>query len=292
MAKVQIITDSTAHFEDPTMPQRLGVTVVPLTIQFGRQYFKEGIDLTEDEFFDRMATSPQPPTLHAPMADDFRAVYAQVRKNTDQILSLHISGKLSQTCARARTAAEDFLGRCQIHVLDSWTTSVGLGILVEAAAQAANEGKSLGDIVRIVRGMIPHIYAVFFVDTLDYLEHSGLIGKSQSILGTMLSIKPFLAIEEGEIIPIEKVRTRDKAIDKLTEFASEFSSIARGVILQSGARNAPTEDTHLLLEQLEMACPGLHFPVMRYGPALACQMGPDSMGVFIYEGIPAGEIVL
>lgn len=255
MPKVHIVTDSTAHFEDPATPQKLDVTVVPLTIQFGRQYFKEDIDLTEDEFFNRMATSPQPPTLHAPSADDFRAVYGDLVQNTDKILALHISSKLSQTCARAKTAAEDFLGRCQIVVLDSWTTSVGLGILVEAAAQAADEGKSLGDIVRIVRGMISHIYAVFFVDTLDYLEHSGLIGKSQSILGTMLGIKPFLAIEEGEIIPIEKVRTRDKAIDKLTEFASEFTNIEHGVILQSGS--TPTEDTHLLLEQLELACPGL-----------------------------------
>ncbi len=287
MPKVHLVTDSTAHFEDPQTPQKLGITVIPLTIQFGRQYFKEGIDLTEDEFFNRMGSSPQPPTLHAPTADDFRAAYGNILKSTDKILSLHISSKLSQTCARAKTAAEDYLGRCQIVVLDSWTTSVGLGILVEAAAQAANEGKSLGDIVRIVRGMIPHIYAVFFVDTLDYLEHSGLIGKSQSILGTMLGIKPFLSIEEGEIIPVEKVRTRDKAIDKLIEFASEFSNILRGVILQSGA--ATSEDTHLLLEQLELTCPGLRFPVMRYGPALACQLGPDSLGIFIYEGMTGSE---
>jgi DegV family protein with EDD domain len=288
MSKVHIVTDSTAHFEDPTTPQKLGVTVVPLTIQFGRQYFKEGIDLTEDEFFNRMATSAQPPTLHAPAADDFRAVYGSLIKSADKILSLHISSKLSQTCARAKTAAEDYLGRCQIVVLDSWTTSVGLGILVQAAAQAANEGKSLGDIVRIVRGMISHIYAVFFVDTLDYLEHSGLIGKSQSILGTMLGIKPFLSIEEGEIIPIEKVRSRDKAVDKLIEFASEFTNIDRGVILQSG--KTPTDDTRLLLEQLEMTCPGLKFPVMRYGPTLACQLGPDSLGIFIYEGM-TGEAI-
>jgi DegV family protein with EDD domain len=288
MSKVHIVTDSTAHFEDPTTPQRLGVTVVPLTIQFGRQYFKEGIDLTEDEFFNRMATSAQPPTLHAPAADDFRTVYGSLIKSADKILSLHISSKLSQTCARAKTAAEDYLGRCQIVVLDSWTTSVGLGILVQAAAQAANEGKSLGDIVRIVRGMISHIYAVFFVDTLDYLEHSGLIGKSQSILGTMLGIKPFLSIEEGEIIPIEKVRSRDKAVDKLIEFASEFTNIDRGVILQSG--KMPTDDTRLLLEQLEMTCPGLKFPVMRYGPTLACQLGPDSLGIFIYEGV-TGEAI-
>ena len=127
MPKVHIVTDSTAHFQDPSTPQRLGVTVVPLTIQFGRHYFKEGIDLTEDEFFKRMASNSQPPTLHAPAADDLRAVYGDLIKSTDKILSLHISSKLSQTCARAKTAAEDYLGRCQIVVLDSLTTSVGSG---------------------------------------------------------------------------------------------------------------------------------------------------------------------
>jgi len=290
MPKVHIVTDSTAHFADPATPQKLGVTVVPLTIQFGRQYFKEGVDISEDEFYDRMARGERPPTLHAPTADDFRATYSQILKNTNTILSLHISSKLSQTCARAKTATEDYLGRCQIVVLDSWTTSVGLGILVETAAQAANEGKPLGDIVRIVRGMIPHIYAVFFVDTLHYLEHSGLISPSQAVLGTMLGIKPFLSIEEGEIIPVEKVRSHDKAIDKLVEFVSEFSSIVRGVILQSSS--TPTEDTRLLLEQLELTCPGFKFPVMRYGPALACQLGPDSLGIFIYEGVSGGESIV
>jgi fatty acid-binding protein DegV len=104
----------------------------------------------------------------------------------------------------------------------------------------------------------------------------------------MLGIKPFLSIEEGEIIPIEKVRSRDKAVDKLIEFASEFTNIDRGVILQSG--KTPTDDTRLLLEQLEMTYPGLKFPVMRYGPTLACQLGPDSLGIFIYEGV-TGEAI-
>jgi DegV family protein with EDD domain len=98
-------------------------------------------------------------------------------------------------------------------VIDSLTTSIGLGWLIEAAAEAAANGAALDEIVRIVRGMITHMYAVFFVDQLDYLERNGRLSKSQAVLGTMLGIKPFLTIEEGEIIPMEKVRTRDKAID-------------------------------------------------------------------------------
>jgi len=184
--------------------------------------------------------------------------------------------------AHARQAADEFLGGNKIVVIDSLTTSIGLGWLVEAAAEAAANGAALDEIVRIVRGMITHMYAVFFVDQLDYLERNGRLSKSQAVLGTMLGIKPFLTIEDGEIIPMEKVRTREKAIDKLVEFVSEFSNIERVAIMQSGQQ--PTEDTRLLLDRLEQTFPGQYFPVMTYGPGLACQIGPDSVGVFIYEG--------
>jgi DegV family protein with EDD domain len=153
---------------------------------------------------------------------------------------------------------------------------------VEAAAESAESGATLDEVVRVVRGMITHMYAVFFVDSLEYLEHNGRLSKSQAVLGTMLGIKPFLTIEEGEIIPMEKVRTREKAIDKLVEFVSEFSTIDRVAIMQSGQQ--PGEDTRLLLERLEQTFPGQYFPVMTYGPGLACQIGPDSLGIFIFEG--------
>jgi DegV family protein with EDD domain len=282
MSRVHIITDSTAHFPDPTLPDRLGVTVVPQAIQFGRQTYREGVDITAEEFFRRLPHYGTLPGLHPPAADTFRELYAEKFRQNKQILSIHISSKMSDTVAHARQAADEFLGGNKIVVIDSLTTSIGLGWLVEAAAEAAANGAALDEIVRIVRGMITHMYAVFFVDQLDYLERNGRLSKSQAVLGTMLGIKPFLTIEEGEIIPMEKVRTRDKAIDKLLEFVSEFSAIDRVAIMQSGQQ--PTEDTRLLLERLEQAFPGQYFPVLNYGPGLACQIGPNSLGIFIFEG--------
>ncbi len=282
MTKVHIITDSTAHFTDPTLPERLGVTIVPQTIQFGRQTFQEGVDISTEEFYRRLPHYATLPTMHPPSVDVFRDLYSEKLKQNKQIISIHTSSKMGRTVAMARQAADEFLGGNKIAVIDSLTTSLGLGLLVEAAAGAAENGATLDEVVRVVRGMITHMYAVFFVDSLDYLERNGRLSKSQAVLGTMLGIKPFLTIEEGEIIPMEKVRTREKAIDKLVEFVSEFSNIDRVAIMQSGQQ--PGEDTRLLLERLEQTFPGQYFPVMTYGPGLACQIGPDSLGIFIFEG--------
>lgn len=282
MSRVHIITDSTAHFTDATFPHRMGVTVVPQTIQFGRQTYREGVDLSTEEFYRRLPHYATLPAMTPPSVDTFRELYAEKIRQNKQILSIHISSKMSKTMAMARQAADEFLGGNKIVVIDSLTTSIGLGLLVEAAADAAEKNLPLDEIVRIVRGMITHMYAVFFVENLDYLERNNRLSKSQAVLGTMLGIKPFLTIEEGEIIPMEKVRTREKAIDKLVEFVSEFSNIDRVAIMQSGQQ--PTEDTRLLLERLEQTFPGQYFPVMTYGPGLACQIGPDSLGIFILEG--------
>ena len=283
MTKVHIITDSGAHFADPTVPERLGITVMPQMIQLGTQTFRDGIDLTALDFFRRLPHYNAIPAAHSPSVEEFRALYAARIKRNEQILSIHTSSRMTQTITRARQAADEFLGRGKIVILDSMSTSLGLGILVEAAAEAAARGESLDELVRIVRGMVPHMYAVYFTESLAYLERAGRLSKSQSILGTMLGIKPFLTIEEGEIIPMEKVRTREKAIEKLVEFVSEFTSIERVAIMQSGEQ--PTEDTRLLLERLEQTFPGQYFPVMMYGASLACLIGPDSLGIVIYEGV-------
>jgi DegV family protein with EDD domain len=281
MGIVRIVTDSTAHFLDPSVIERYGVTIVPLHIQFGQELYRDGVDIDTAEFFQRAAESPMPPVASSPSPEDFARVYTELGKQTDRILSIHISSKLSRTYRNARTATDTLLGRCKIQVVDSMTTSLGLGILVEAAAHAGAEGESLDEIVRTVRGMIPRIYVVFFVETLDYLERGGRLSKSQAILGTMLGIKPFLTIEEGDIIPMEKVRTRDKAVEKLVEFVAEFSALDTVAILHSNVQ--PNEDTRLLLERLAVEFPGRHFPLMTYGPALACHIGPNSLGVIVYE---------
>ena len=188
MNNVHIITDSGAHFADASVPERLGVTVVPQILQIGNQSLREGVDLSHREFFRRLPHHNSMPALQPPSVDEFRSLYAARIRRNEHVLSIHTSSKMTQTTARARQAADEFLGRGKIVVLDSMNTSLGLGILVEAAAEAAARGEPLDELVRIVRGMVPHMYAVYFTEALDYLERSQRLSKSQSILGTMLGI--------------------------------------------------------------------------------------------------------
>ena len=282
MGRVKVVTDSTAYLE-VSVAKRLGITIVPLTVRLGEETFREGVDITAEEFFQKLDRSSAMPVAFPPSVEDFQGVYAKLSKNTDQIISIHVSSKLSQTCNRATVASQVLLGRCEITVVDSLTTSLGLGILATAAAQAAAKGQPLDEIEFLIRGMIPHIYIVFLAETLEYLERGGRIGQAQALLGTMLSIKPFLAIEDGEIIPMEKVRTRENAVDKLFEFVAEFSQIEQIAILQSTPE--PIEETKLLIERLEIAFPKIKPPILVYGPVLSCHVGPNGLGVIVYEGL-------
>jgi DegV family protein with EDD domain len=280
--KVAIITDSTAFF-GPGDVEELGIHVVPLNIQLGHEKFLDGIEITTDELFHRISYGAPFPVSHPPDAEIFEELYAKLHRQTDQMLSIHISGHLSKTIQKARIGAEGLLGRCSIEVVDSMTTSIGLGILVKAAARAANEGATLDDIVRLVRGMIPHIYLVFYVETMDYLERNGRIGKAQAILGSMLNIKPILFMEDGDIIPLEKVRTTEKGIEKLFEFVAEFDNLEQTAIIQR-SRN-PGRDARNLQERLAQNFPELDFPIIQHGPDLATRLGPDALGIAVYEGL-------
>ncbi len=282
MGKVQIVTDSSAHFLNPDVIERYDIKIVPLTIRMGTQSFREGIDIDSETFFRLASHSGPSASVIAPTTEEFAVLYNQINRQTDQILSLHVSRKINPTWDHARAATKTLLGRCEITALDSMTISVGLALLVEAAAQAAEDGASLEEVVRLVRGMLGRIYMVFYVENLDYLRHSGLLSEAQSILGTMLNIKPFLTIEEGELIPMEKVRTQAQALDKLVEFVTEFSSFESLVILQNTPY--PTEQTRALQERLAVEVPGKQVPAVMYGPSLAALIGLDGLGIVVHEG--------
>src|SRR5579859_838333 len=282
MSKVRIVTDSSAHFLDPAFPGKQLVTVVPLTIRFGDQSFQDGVDMDNERFFRELSSGAPIPTAAAPSARQFAATYEEICQQNSSIVSIHVSSRLSRTYANARAGADEVLGRCKIAIIDSLSTSIGLGLLVEAAAKAAEAGATQEDIVRIVRGMIPRLYAVFFIETMEFLAKAERIGKAQAVLGAMLGIKPFLTLEDGDLVPMEKVRTRPQAIEKLVEFIVEFSNIEHLAILQSTA--VPSDDTRLLLERLAMEMPGRSWPVLAYRPSLATFVGPNAMGVVVFEG--------
>ena len=153
----------------------------------------------------------------------------------------------------------------------------------------AAQGMDLDELIPNLRGLIPRVYMVFFVESLDYLEAGGRIGRAQALLGSMLNIKPLLILEDGEIVPLEKVRTRAKAIEKLAEFVSEFTQIESLCILQE----EENQDTETLRELVHDWFPSLEMPVVSHGPVLASHVGPGAMGVVVYEGaltaLPAGR---
>jgi DegV family protein with EDD domain len=200
---------------------------------------------------------------------------------TDQIVSIHASAHINPTVHNAQAASQKFLGRCSIQVVDSQTLSSGLGLLVEAAVRAAEDGADLDEVVRIVRGIVPRLYLVVFVADLTYLERSGLVTRSQALLGNMLGILPFLTMEDGKLVPMEKVRSRPRAVEKVVEFVSEFSDLEHLVLFQGQPDS--TEESRLIVERLRSLHPATPITVSTFGPSVATYLGPDSTGIIALE---------
>jgi DegV family protein with EDD domain len=281
MPPIAIVTDSSAYFADPDFARSHGIQVLPLGLRLGQQLIPEP-DLTAEQLFQRADEAGILPLIEAPSPEQFAATFEALAGGTDQIVAIHFSGKLSRVPQNARAGAGALLGRCQIHVIDSLSTSIGLGSLVELAAREAARGASADEVVRAVRGHVPRLYGVFFTERMEYLAQAQHVGQAHATLGEMLGIRPCLALEEGDLVPMEKVRTRAQAIEKLVEFVVEFTDIEQCAILQPSPR--PTADTRSLLEQLAVEFPGRRWPILPYPPSLGALLGPDAMGVLIHEG--------
>jgi DegV family protein with EDD domain len=181
---------------------------------------------------------------------------------------------------QTRRVAEMLKGRYTIRVIDSMSTSLGLGLLVELAAQAAEAGAGVHEIARVVNGAVPQLYVSVFSESLNYLERSAHLSGSQSILGTMLGIKAMLMMEEGKLHPLEKVQTREEVVDKLYEFVAEFAHVSRVGVMQHNYSDASTA----LIERLRVLLPHAVIQPIGYSPSLAVHLGPNVVGVVVYEG--------
>lgn len=279
--RVRVVTDSTACFESMDVIGDLDITIAAAEISIGDRSFRAQ-ELDPQEFFQRIKHSYKDLSVSAPSAVQFDMLYQDLVKTTDSICVLATSQQITQGYANAQAARASLLGRCDITVIDSQTTSLGLGYLAEEVAKAALDGASLDDVVQIARSAIPRIYSVYYVDSLNYVQHAGLIGETQAILGGMLNIKPILTIEDGKLIVMEKVRTHSQAIDKMVEFVSEFTHVERLGILQNTQR--VTDRTRMLQDRLTLSFARSDYPIVLYDPLLARLIGPDAMGMVVLEG--------
>jgi DegV family protein with EDD domain len=281
MNEVIIVTDGSVRFQNTWHANPRQIVYAPVAVRFGETIVDDtpATDLSEATHL--FETSGYMPRLVPPSIEQFERIYRELLGRTDKIISVHTSSKLSQASANATAASQQFLGRCNIQVIDSESVSTGLGLLVQAASDAIAEGLGFDDIVRVVRGMIPRLYMVSFLDDLSYLERNGLVSRSQAILGNMMGVIAFLTLEEGKLIPMEKVRSRPRAIEKLTEFVSEFSILSHLSILESSS--SPSEEARGLAERIRFLHPDTPISISCYGPSLATLVGTNSLGVVVLE---------
>jgi DegV family protein with EDD domain len=280
VAPVKIVTDSSVFLPDSDLAAKLGIEVLPLTVRVGDQSYPERAHVIDEGFLRKMTQNGISCAVEAPSVGQIRRAFERLTQTADKIVCIHVSGALNDIAQVVERASQSFAGRQRIIVIDTLTTSVGLGLIVEAAARAAADGAPLAEVVRIVRGMVPHMYALFFSDSLQYLEAWGRLGPAQTALGTMLNLKPISTMEDGDLLPIEKVRSYQRAVDKLHDFIIEFSHIEQMYLLQNGFETEAAQ----LLERLELAYPGREFPVIGFGPSLAVHIGPKALGIMVYEG--------
>jgi len=276
---IHIVTDSGAHFPTPHIAPN--VIVVPNTLTIAGKSYREGVDLGTEEALRLIATQQTAPTITPPSVAEYSEVLTRLARDTDGILVLLTSKALSGSWANARQAAEALSGHCPLMVIDSRMVSTGLALLIKLGIRTIERGESFDEVVRVVRGGVERVYAVYYSDSMDYLMQNHLMPPSHSILGMMLGLKPVIAIEEGEIIPIEKVRTRTQGLDRIVEFAAEFTDIEDVMIAQQ--RIGITEATRHLQERLAVEFPGRHFPHTIYGASLAALIGVDALGLVILE---------
>lgn len=276
---VRVVTDSTADLP-PSVVEALGITVVPLHIHFGEETFEDGVSISADEFYRRLTTGSILPKTSAPAAGTFTDVYERLAAESDEIVSVHISSKLSATHTSALLGKEGVRAKCTIGVVDSYSASIGLGLLAIRAAMKARDGAPLSEIVADLNASVPRTKYFGVVDTLEYLHKGGRIGMATALLGSLLNVKPILGLRDGVAHPIERVRgTRQKAFDRLCEMVANYGGISSLAVAHTTAE----EEMHLLAARLSQFFPEDRIVKSRCGATLGTYLGPNTLCLAIIQ---------
>lgn len=272
-SEVKVVTDSASDIP-VTIARDLGITVVPDNVHFGQRTYRDGVDLTREEFFIELAKSPVLPTTSQPAVGVFEEVYRQLGREARQIVSIHLPAKLSAVLNSAHLAAQS-LPDLEIVLIDSTQVSMGMGWLVIIAARAARQGKNLAEILALVKDTIPRLRLIAMLDTLEYVQKGGRIGKGAALLGTLLSMKPIVQLLDSELLPVENVRTRRRALQRLAEIVTEMAPLEEAAVVHA---NAPAL-AHELAEILAPVHPFDRILIGQVGAILGTHTGPGAVGV-------------
>jgi len=275
---VKIVTDSLSDITSD-IAQELGITVVPLTVFFGKESFLDRVTITTDEFYYKLTHDSIWPTTTQPPPGTFADLYNKLAEETDEILVVTLSTKLSGTYESALNAKSLTEKKCRIEVIDSRTVAMGLGLIVIAAAKVAQTGAKLDELADLVRRAMARSHFIAYFDTLKYLAKGGRIGKAQGLLGSLLAVKPILTVKDGEIAPLTRVRALAAGMDYLYNFVAGFPNIE-----ELAVEHATTPDeADRLVERLGSVFPKERIYRSTVSPVLGTYGGPGAMALTVLE---------
>lgn len=276
MTEVAIVTDSSPYIPEDII-QRYQIHVVPLNVIWDEKTYADGVDILPQEFYQRLQNSESMPSTSQPSVADFQQAFQSLLTEGYDILAILLSDKLSGTIASAQGAREE-LGQERIEIVDSESTAMATGFQVLEAAKAAQQGKSLAECKAVAEKARDHSGVIFVVDTLEFLHRGGRIGGAKRFVGTLLNVKPILAIEDGEVISLDQVRTHSRALDKIVEILQERTRGADSVRLATLHANA--EDTAaLILEKAKKKISPQETIFSEVSPVIGTHAGPGAVGL-------------
>ena len=271
---IHLVTDSTSDIS-PSDAQALGVHVVPLIVRFGEEQFRDGIEIDPDQFYAKLQQSDVHPTTSQPSPDAFATLYKTLLANPDdQVVGLHISSKLSGTLQSATLAAKDF-DPARIHLVDTESVSGGLQLLVRASLDDIQAGETAAAVAAKATRRRSKVTILVLLDTLTYLHRGGRIGRAQAFLGSLLNVKPLIAIRDGEVVPVARPRSWSKGVEMIVEGVRGCTPL-RGL----AEFHAATAESMVDLKTRLSSVVSDVSPILgRIGPVVGAYSGPGGLGV-------------
>jgi len=273
---VRIVTDSVADVPSQVVGE-LGITVIPLNVRFGEEVYRDGIDLTADEFYRKLRHTKTLPVTSVPSPGTFAEAYNKLAEETDEILAIIVSAKLSGTYEVALQSIGLMKRKCRVEVVDSQWATMAEGFIVMTAAKAANAGASLDEVIEVTRNTIPRVDFRAAFDTLEYLRRGGRIGRAQALLGSMLRINPLITLKDGLIEPAGRTRSRTKAIDHLYNFATSYSCIEEMAVEDTDC----PDEAEALVGRLSPIFPRERIYRSKMTPVIGTHTGPGMLLVAV-----------
>ena len=279
MGKTAIVVDSTAYIPEKLIKD-LNIHVIPLNLHMEKEDYKDGVDIQPDEFYTRLQSTSEIPTTSQPSAGEFAEFLKKIQKKADGIVIILISDHLSGTLDSARSAV-NMLDDIQVEIIDSQSTSMGLGWIALAAARAAEQGKSVEEVAQLSRDLVSKSRIIFVVDTLEYLHRGGRIGGAKRLMGSMLSMKPLLHLVDGRIEPLESVRTKKKAIAQMLDvIAKEIKD--KKIVRMATVNALAMEEAAKIGEELQKRFNPVELLHVDMSPVIGTHVGPGTVGVAYY----------